>query len=215
MRDVYTYPAVFDYAEDGINVWFPDLGCVTCADTEEEALFCAEDVMGLHLYYEEEESNEIPDPTPVDQIQLKQGEKVFLITVEMPDVRKEIEINAQLRSKKIREWAAKYLGVHSLSDKEMELLPIFLTDDRNISWEVGIDIENEVESWFPVQELIAKHLGFSSASDFRNETEFGLYWNVTQLPDGRWIAWSDEYEVKFFDAKEDAYTFYKHNNLEV
>ncbi|WP_180966287.1 type II toxin-antitoxin system HicB family antitoxin [Fischerella thermalis] len=70
-KEEYTYPAIFEYDDDGINVYFPDLeGCFTCADTVEEARIYAEDVMGLHLYYEEREGNLIPNPTPVDHIHL-------------------------------------------------------------------------------------------------------------------------------------------------
>ncbi|PLZ81027.1 hypothetical protein CEN49_18075 [Fischerella thermalis CCMEE 5273] len=63
-----------------------------------------------------------------------------------------------------------------------------------------------------MEELIAKHLGFSSAADFLEKTIVGELWNVTQLPDGRWIAWSHEYEVKFFDTKEDATRFYENSH---
>ena len=37
-QDFYTYPAIFYYDPDGISVEFPDLpGCLTCADSTEEA----------------------------------------------------------------------------------------------------------------------------------------------------------------------------------
>ena len=38
-KDCYVYPAIFTYEDDGISVEFPDLpGCLTCADTTEEAI---------------------------------------------------------------------------------------------------------------------------------------------------------------------------------
>ncbi|WP_044481900.1 type II toxin-antitoxin system HicB family antitoxin [Paenibacillus antibioticophila] len=44
MKDRYVYPAVFDYADDGISIEFPDLpGAITCGDTDEEALYMAKD----------------------------------------------------------------------------------------------------------------------------------------------------------------------------
>ena len=50
-KDRYVYPAVFDYADDGISVSFPDLpGALTCGDTDEEALRMARECMALHLY---------------------------------------------------------------------------------------------------------------------------------------------------------------------
>ncbi|PNB45827.1 pilus assembly protein HicB, partial [Pseudomonas sp. GW456-E7] len=45
------YPALFDYDDDGITVTFPDLpGCITCGNTDEEALTMAKEAMALHLY---------------------------------------------------------------------------------------------------------------------------------------------------------------------
>ena len=39
MKDNYIFPAVFHVDEEGVSVCFPDLpGCLTCADTMEEAL---------------------------------------------------------------------------------------------------------------------------------------------------------------------------------
>ena len=41
-KDKYIYPAIFDYADDGISVEFPDLpGCLTFGDSEEEAFMAA------------------------------------------------------------------------------------------------------------------------------------------------------------------------------
>lgn len=51
LNNSYVYPAVFDYAVDGISVEFPDLpGCLTCGDTDAEAMEMAKEAMGLHLY---------------------------------------------------------------------------------------------------------------------------------------------------------------------
>jgi predicted RNase H-like HicB family nuclease len=41
---LYIYPAVFDYADDGISIEFPDLpGCLPCANTTEEAVHNAKE----------------------------------------------------------------------------------------------------------------------------------------------------------------------------
>jgi predicted RNase H-like HicB family nuclease len=49
MKDNYIFPAVFSVESDGVSVEFPDLpGCLTCGDTEEEALFMAKDALHLH-----------------------------------------------------------------------------------------------------------------------------------------------------------------------
>ncbi len=57
MKDRYSFIAVFDVAEDGISIEFPDLpGCLPCADTMEEALKNAHEALGLHLWGLEQDS---------------------------------------------------------------------------------------------------------------------------------------------------------------
>ena len=46
-----SYPAIFEIAEDGINVSFPDIpGCFTCGFTKQEALQMAKDALELMLH---------------------------------------------------------------------------------------------------------------------------------------------------------------------
>ncbi|MEX2909211.1 type II toxin-antitoxin system HicB family antitoxin, partial [Clostridioides difficile] len=66
-KDIYVYPAILSYDEDGISVEFPDLpGCYTCGDTTEEALKMSKEALGLHLYGMEEDDDIIPDATTID-----------------------------------------------------------------------------------------------------------------------------------------------------
>ncbi|MFT9056603.1 MAG: type II toxin-antitoxin system HicB family antitoxin [Ethanoligenens sp.] len=38
LKDRYSFPAIFHYANDGISISFPDLaGCLLCADTTQKA----------------------------------------------------------------------------------------------------------------------------------------------------------------------------------
>ena len=92
MRDRYIFPAVFHYAVDGISVSFPDIpGCYTCADTDEEAISMAEEALGLHLYSMEQDNDSIPEPSQGKQVYLEPNEKIFLVDVWMPQVRKEVQ----------------------------------------------------------------------------------------------------------------------------
>jgi len=92
MKDRYIFPAVFNYADDGISVSFPDLpGCFTCGDTDEEAVRMAEEAMGLHLYGMEQDEDPIPEPTRGDQIPVAPNERIFLVDVWMPQVREEVK----------------------------------------------------------------------------------------------------------------------------
>lgn len=81
-KDIYLFPAIFDYAEDGISIEFPDLpGCLSCADTDEEAMYMAKDVLSGFLLVMEEENEEIPTPTPLKDIVTESNQKAVLIEV--------------------------------------------------------------------------------------------------------------------------------------
>ena len=44
--DIYIYPSIFSFDNDGISVEFPDLeGCFTCGDTTQEAITNAKEAM--------------------------------------------------------------------------------------------------------------------------------------------------------------------------
>ena len=95
MKETYEFVAIFNYAKDGINISFPDLpGCLSCADTTEEAIKNAEEVLGLVLYDMEQENEEIPKPTPLEKIKCNKDDRAVLINVWMPLVRNELDEQA-------------------------------------------------------------------------------------------------------------------------
>lgn len=82
MIRTYKYYAIFNFAEDGINVSFPDLpGCLTCGDTLEEALLMAKDALGLYL--KGEPVDKLPPPQTMPQL-LEPNDKAYLIEVSIP-----------------------------------------------------------------------------------------------------------------------------------
>lgn len=91
-KDNYIYPAIFNYAEDGISITFPDLpGCLPCASSVDEAIRNAKEAMALHLYGMEEDNDLIPEPTAIDKIKLKPNQAIVLVEVYMPVYRMAIE----------------------------------------------------------------------------------------------------------------------------
>ncbi len=105
MKNSYVFPAIFNYAEDGVSIEFPDLpGCLSCADTTEEALRNAEEALGLFLYGLEKDGEEIPGPTPLDKIRCSYNEKAMLIKVWMPLARHEIENTSIKKTLTIPQW---------------------------------------------------------------------------------------------------------------
>ena len=108
MKDTYEYVAIFDYAEDGINIYFPDLpGCFSCADTTKEALKNAQEAMGLYMTYFEDEGLEIPEPTPLEKIKCKENEKPILVSVWMPLARSEVEVVSVKKTLTLPAWLNK------------------------------------------------------------------------------------------------------------
>jgi len=104
-KERYVFPAVFDYDADGISVEFPDLpGCLTCGDTQEEALNMAREAMSLHLYSMEEDGDEIPEPTPAHKIQVADSQAVVLIDAWMRPFRDEMRERAIKKTLSIPKW---------------------------------------------------------------------------------------------------------------
>jgi predicted RNase H-like HicB family nuclease len=81
-RDTYIFPAIFDYADDGISIEFPDLpGCLSCANTDEEALYMAKDAMRGWILVSEDLDEDIPEPTPLKDIVIEMNQRAVLIDV--------------------------------------------------------------------------------------------------------------------------------------
>ena len=108
-KDHYIYPAVFEYSNDGISISFPDLpGCFSCANSDQEAVKMANDALGLHLYsLEEDNDDEIPEPTPINNIHLDSNQAVVLIEVYMPTMREAIENYSIKKTLSIPQWLNK------------------------------------------------------------------------------------------------------------
>ena len=66
------YPAIFYHESDGgYSVVFPDLNPLsTCGDTMQETMEMAVDALAGYLYEEQIDGNEIPAPTPLDQVDI-------------------------------------------------------------------------------------------------------------------------------------------------
>lgn len=83
-NDNYLFPAIFDYADDGITITFPDLpGCISCAHNDQEALYMAKDALRGFLLVSEEFEDEIPTPTPLHKVQTEANQHAVLIDVHL------------------------------------------------------------------------------------------------------------------------------------
>ena len=65
------YPAIFYQEEGGISVVFPDLNhLATCGDNMQEAMEMAVDCLAGYLFTEKMDGKPLPEPTPVDQLDI-------------------------------------------------------------------------------------------------------------------------------------------------
>lgn len=105
MKDHYVFPAVFSFDPDGVSVEFPDLpGCLTCGDTEEEALRMAKEAMSLHLWGMEQDGDEIPEPSKISDLTLEANQAVVLIDTWMPAFRDHMANKAVKKTLTIPKW---------------------------------------------------------------------------------------------------------------
>ena len=116
MKDLYIYPALFHYADDGISIEFPDLpGCLPCAYTTEEAVKNAKEALALHLYGMELDGETIPVPSDPAKLSHKNGDAVMLIEVFMPPLRERIANKTIKKTLTIPYWLnaqAEHLGIN-------------------------------------------------------------------------------------------------------
>jgi len=107
MKDRYSFIAVFDVEDDGISVEFPDLpGCLPCAETMEEALKNAQEALGLHLWGLEQDNEEIPEPTPIQNIKLEKNQVPAVIEVFMPSFRDKLNNRFVKKTLSLPAWLA-------------------------------------------------------------------------------------------------------------
>lgn len=105
LKDRYTFPSILSYDEDGISVEFPDLpGCYTCADTTETAIVRAKEALALHISSMEDDNEEIPTPSSIDEIQLEKSQAIILIDAWMPVYRDKIKYASVKKTLTIPKW---------------------------------------------------------------------------------------------------------------
>ena len=108
MKENYEFVAVFSYAKDGISIKFPDLpGVFSSANSTEEAIKNANEVLGLVLYDMEIDNKKIPEATPLESIECQKNEKTVLVNVWMPLVRNELDEQTVKKTLTIPQWLNK------------------------------------------------------------------------------------------------------------
>ncbi|WP_110931180.1 type II toxin-antitoxin system HicB family antitoxin [Paenibacillus bouchesdurhonensis] len=106
-KDVYRFWALFDYAEEGISVRFPDLpGCNTFGNTAEEAHASAKEALEGFIYVMEQDGDNIPEPSTLDDIlvQREDSEAACDVQIYMPVIREAMESKAVKKTLTVPKW---------------------------------------------------------------------------------------------------------------
>jgi predicted RNase H-like HicB family nuclease len=104
-KDNYSFIALLEYADDGISITFPDLpGCISCAYNTDEAIKNAKEALGLHIWGMEQDSEPIPQPTPLDKLHLEPNSIPLMVDVFMPPVRDRINNRSVNRTVTLPAW---------------------------------------------------------------------------------------------------------------
>ena len=104
MKVKYTYPAIFEPAEEGgYLVDFPDIpSCYTEGDTMEEALSMAKDCLEMMLVHYEDEN--IPVPSPSDSRSIKTEHVVSYVLADTGEWRRLVDNRAVKKTLSIPAW---------------------------------------------------------------------------------------------------------------
>lgn len=86
--DRYFYPAVFTYEPDcEIAVTLPDFDVATSGVDEGDALMSARELLGITIFGMEQDGEELPVPSHVNDVEVEENERAVLVDVFMPSIR--------------------------------------------------------------------------------------------------------------------------------
>ncbi|MDU5807398.1 MAG: type II toxin-antitoxin system HicB family antitoxin [Peptoniphilus harei] len=106
MKDTYTFPCIIKFDEEDkiYYVRFPDIEeAFTDGDSLKEAVYNAQEVLGLVIYEREKMGREIPNATE-SMIKTGDNESLSYISVWMPLVRDRIEEKSVKKTLTIPKW---------------------------------------------------------------------------------------------------------------
>lgn len=132
MKDIYSFLSIFTYDEDGISIEFPDLpGCLSCSDTQNDAINMAKEALALHLYGMESDNEEIPVPSSLSDLNIDKNQVPVLIDVYMPLYRTAIENQSVKKTLTIPLWLNKLAEEKKINFSQV--LQIALKDQLGIN----------------------------------------------------------------------------------
>ncbi|MFJ8529953.1 type II toxin-antitoxin system HicB family antitoxin [Bacillus sp. NPDC094106] len=125
-KDYYVYPAILCRDEKdskSYGIYFPDLlGCVSHAESLEEVLKMGREALGLHLSAMEEDGDEIPEPTLIENIDIQDDDSQIsttLIDVWMPPLRNKDTLVYKRKNVTLPSWLEEQAAKQDVNFSEM------------------------------------------------------------------------------------------------
>jgi len=107
-KNRYEFIALFNYADDGISIEFPDLpGCFSCAENQEEAFSNAKEALGLHIWGMEQDNEIIPEPSSLQKIVFEKSCVPAFIEIYMSSVRERMDNKSVNKTITLPLWLAR------------------------------------------------------------------------------------------------------------
>lgn len=106
MKENYTYPAIIDYTEKGfINILFPDFpAACTCVQNGEDYITAAQEILALAIIDFEESEEELPKPSNIQELAIKEQQQLAYINVWMPYHRTQVKVVYVKKTLTIPAW---------------------------------------------------------------------------------------------------------------
>jgi predicted RNase H-like HicB family nuclease len=82
----FIYPAVFEEEDNGFSVEFPDIPYAhTCGKTLDDAMYMAEDCLGLCIYDLKQDKKPLPKASDIKSIKYNDNQFVTLVSLDYND----------------------------------------------------------------------------------------------------------------------------------
>lgn len=86
-QDRFLYPALFNYGDNEISVFFPDFNVATSGVDEFDAFFSARELLGITILGYEDDNIPLPSPTRLKNVKCESNEQPSLIDVYIPKIK--------------------------------------------------------------------------------------------------------------------------------
>ncbi|MDO5441103.1 MAG: type II toxin-antitoxin system HicB family antitoxin [Bacillota bacterium] len=100
-----TYPIILSKSKSCLAVYIPDFEINTEGKDYAEAISMARDAIGMATIVMQDESIEIPAPTPIEKVkQKKKSDIVTLVDIDFEEYRRQSDIKTVRRNVSLQSW---------------------------------------------------------------------------------------------------------------